>query len=433
MRPLELLVAFALLTVFLAHAYYERPLHRDLLVSWRQAELLEQEQRLPLQNLNAGAEESNYPPLFAILLVTLTNLVPYSLENISLLLSYVFTVLLLLGMYVLARKVTEDSNKALLASFVFLLVPWAFYRMAYPISESLGLAFFLLAFHAFLEKRWALSGGLLLALVFVHFRSAAFALATLFFLSVLTRHAVEFFKTGAAAGAAYFLRAPREAFGFQNPFLFPAGLFEVLGFFAVALGVLGGAKHVMVKKNVSPALLALLLAFLATSLLAPLPYRQYVFLAPLLAILAAHVLAAEPRFVPWIFVFGAVILTANVLYRVPPYSLQEEHVISRMEGAEGSVVLTRFEQSYLVPWFAKKKVVGGPYLEELEDGNQRAQSMYGYFEQNNTEALKELVKNYQPSLLLLQKKDHSLENGVGKKIIDSSNYSAYQLQTKPAT
>ncbi|MFH1200628.1 MAG: hypothetical protein V1708_06180 [Candidatus Micrarchaeota archaeon] len=422
-QALAAVLAFALISVLASHAYYGSPLHRDLLASWRAAELLG-ENGLPLAGLNSGEASSRYPPAFSIFLVQASLLCGIGLPLATDLLAYVCAALLVLSAFVFARNCLGDENAAAVAAFLCACSPWFFYRMAYPIAESLGLSLFLLSVAAVSQRRQALATFILLALPFVHFRSAAVAFACVLALSALRRD-WKLAMPALPGMLAYAVAAPLAATGFSNPWIEPVAPLLIIGIPLAVLSACFAGEFILRRQELPLPVAAVLLACIATAFLAPFPERQLLYAAPALAVLAAAFLLRHSKLVVPAMPVATAFLLLAVWYRSPAWGPADSAGFFALENFGGATVLASLPDSYAVTWFSKKSTVAGPYLEELADGRQRAQQSFDYFNGGNTSAGEALVRQYRPDLII-RRKDLVPGASFGARVFDGPSFSAFR-------
>ncbi|MBU1197092.1 hypothetical protein KJ765_01120 [Candidatus Micrarchaeota archaeon] len=424
MRPLELLLLFAMVSVLFTHAYYDRPLIRDQLESFRSAEFLKEQQHFPIENANIQAPGTRYPPIFSVTLATLSALMGLSIPTMAELLAYATTVIMLLSMFLLARAITNSEKKALIATTVFLTMPWLFYRMTYPIAESMGFSLLLLAVYTFHQQRYYAASIVLFVLPLVHFRSAAIALGTLFLFALLAQRIGVYLQSALPSITLYVFLVPRQALELSNPWVIPATAFEMIGVFALTLGILGAGYQLLVKNSGLESLTSsFVLAFFVTTLVLPFPFRQLLFLSPAIAIFASEIVDAAPRVLPGLFIASAFILAYNVSYQSLPYRLEEQAGFQALQSMTGERVLAPFEYNYIIPWFSKKQVVAGPYVEELADGIQRIRELRGYYEGSNAGIQSEIESKYEPDFIVRRKPVDGFESIRSARVLDSKSFS----------
>lgn len=425
-KALAGILAFAFLAIFLAQAYYGAPLHRDVLESWRSAEYLQQHQRLPVENANVNEPPTRYPPVFSILLVETSALLNLGLEDATTALAYPVAFLLILSVFLFVRSATQDVYKALLAALASMLVPWLFYRMAYPIPETLGISLLFLGIHLYAEKRGALLALLLLGMPFLHFRSAAPAFAILGIAAFREKRLREFLPIALPGAVLYLLTVPHTALQLQNPLLATPGPAEILGLLAIVLGLTGLAMHWKKYGSLPRFAFEVAAAFIITSLVAPLAFRQLIYLAPLVLLGVSEALHFARNALPGLAFFAVLFMAAFIQYRAPVVSPEYQAGLTALQSAPANAVLAGFETNYLIPWYAKKKVVVGPYAEELQDGNARLKDLQAFGFGNEAE-IRQLANKYATPLVLLNHPPSLAENST-EKLLDGGAFSAYRVQ-----
>ncbi len=440
-REWLLVLLLILASVWFAHAYFGGFAISDAFERARAAgQLLSG--GYPVESTAIGAGATKYPPLFDFFLASFKTLTGVSIEESVNAASYVFAVIFFGIVTLLAssfitnfRKEETPSIVLSLSAMAFFLSPWVFYRVVTPISETLGLALYLLVIYAFLRgrERWLVFLALL-SLSFAHFRSFAIAMAALAMLSLFTKRVRELVIESFLALLVFVYFVPRPSLGFSNPLVVSPG---VLDFFSVPLlaGALAGAVLLAFDRRGSLVLFALLGAPLLVSFLAPFSFRQLAYLPVALSILTAYLLLRlcdgnvfQKVAVPVFLVAAIVSLAFFVTSRQLPVSLEDSVFASRLALFPKPNVAGGFVMSYAIPFYSAKKVVLGSFAEELPDFKSRIYATQQVLNGTIDRDAAALLAMYDVGIVVTD--DKPLMNPAGGitdlRFMQSDSHSAYQ-------
>jgi len=420
----KLLVAAVLFAWLFAlcysHANYSMPITSDAFERIRVASLVASNQ--PLSTPYSPQTPYNYPLLFDYVLATVATVFQLDLFFGLVVLSVLFSAVLLGLVYSFARKF-GDEQAGLFALPLVLFAPLLFFRLVTPISETLGLVLFFAAILSYFRGNYSASFAFLVLLLFSHYRSFAVATAVIALYSALNHKQLlrPLAATISLPCLAYFLLIPKD-FSIQNPWVVQAGAFDyflpiLLGLFlmgfAITLFKTGISRHDF-SFLASAAAAPLLLGFLA-----PFPFRQLAYFFPVAILFAAVFLSSfysslstglKPAFVALFFAFALLSLNGAIQNRAPPISSDKAAALQSLSCLPGTTVLAPFYESYAIPLYAEKKVVAGAFLEGLPDGAVRAKDSYDFFHGATPAQRHSILDKYSVDLVCLQPGQYPLSD-----------------------
>ncbi|MFH1200579.1 MAG: hypothetical protein V1708_05930 [Candidatus Micrarchaeota archaeon] len=401
MTPAAAAILFAFAAVFLAHQYYGLPVTSDAAELARQSQFLESHQSLAVPSTASGAGNAGYPPFFAILLSEMHLLAGVWHFDALALLSYAFTLALVLCTMLLARRMGCSETEAVLAGACTVFMPLLFYRMVTPIAETLGLFLFALAVYSFDSRKYGAAFFVLLLLPLSHYRSFAVAAASILAMAAISgrlKHAVAVL---AVPSLLYLIVVPKTAAGFANPWVIEQSAPDVFGLLVLAAAGAGLIYSLLAKKEGIDGISAsLVVAFALTFVIAPFPFRQLAYLFPVAAKYASKIASVDFRVTASFLILGSLAVVQATAYRTAPFSQPDIAAFTAIDSLSGSVVAAPFRESNILPLYSQKTVVAGAFAESLPDGKQRLQDTWAYFHRAICAAGAGLVRNYGVSLFV---------------------------------
>ena len=368
----------------------------------------------------------SYPPLFDVLLASLTILSGDEFLALKLL-SFIAFFLLTGFSFLLARKFFSLELSLLFALLVS-FNPWFMKRLLGVIPEPLGFALFIAVIYFLTEKNHQKLALAFLFLPLIHLRNTANAvLAIILFITlVFLKEKKIDWKTlsSVVPGMAVFLLWNYDKLdsvltlqSFQNPWVLFNGEFAIP---LVVIGFGGLAFEIMNKKKIKDyfkdlneffmmklfglfSFIVLVFYFFGSKFFA---LRELVFLlVPLIFFSTKLVEKVELRSK---IAAGGLVLILIALFAFTPlteagndsYFTQERmNGIQKLNDFEGETVFTDFVGSYAVPYYTNKKIVAGAFMESLPDAQERAEDSFNAFEK--CEISSELIKKYDIDLIHL--------------------------------
>jgi hypothetical protein len=439
---------FALFSAALANHYFGAFITSDAFERARAAQLII-DKGYPMESAAVGAGNSSYPPIFDFSLASFHVLAGVSYENSIFLLSLAYSALLFLLVFLICKdfslefRFTRSAGSggaplsAVFGALFFFLSPWIFFRAVNPIAETLGTAFYLLAFFAFWRRKppWAVAL-VFLALSLSHFRSFAAATICTGMLAVLEGRKLEYFCEWFLGGILFVSMVPLSSLGYSNPFVVTPGIPD---FFSLPL-LLAAAGGIIIAvlnfKKIPDSMAALVAAPLVLSVFAPFSFRQVPYLVVVAAIFCS-LFFAKAFFSRW---FGlatlasvfAIAFSANafVVSRTPPVSNELAAVETKLGSFPQKNIAAGFVESYAIPYYAGKKVLLGSFAEELANYRSRVSTTKELVDGNVTEATSFTLHLYGVDFLLLGYSNSTapLDGLNVERLLASDTYSGYSFQ-----
>ena len=409
---LFLIVLFSwFFAVFYAHSYYSLPITSDAFERSRVAALISSNQ--PLSTPYSSPASYDYPLLFDYLFATIAAVFQLDFLSCLVVLSILFSTVFA-GLVFSFAKHFSDEQAAVFSLFLALLSPWLFYRLVTPISETLGLLLFFAAVFYFFKNRFSASFLFLFLLLFSHYRSFAVAAAVIVLYSLLNfkQLAKPLLATLSFPAIFYLFLVPKQSL--ENPWVVQAGVFDYflplllgLWFFGLFVSLF---KAGIPKKHFS-FFTAVFFAPILLGLLAPFPFRQIIYVFPVVILFAAFFLSnffsqTAPSLKSLFFAIAlicALFSATSIIHSRPvPFSLEKAAALSALSALPGQNVLAPFVESYAIPLFSRKKVVAGAFLEGLPDGSGRAKDSYDFFNNASASVRYAILDKYSVDLVCLE-------------------------------
>lgn len=407
------------------------------------------EETFPQYNNIYGIELMNtYPPLFDVQSAVGRILTGLDFVFQWRILALVITICLFVFSYKLSRIYIREEY-ALISGFFAVLLPWVFRRAAFPIAESLGLAFFVILLYGLIKKESKILAIILPIIALTHMRSFFTFLPIFLILGVyyLVRKEIELKKfvlplisLALFAGFWYVGIFPAFQFSpFTNPWvdIFPlTQIFSFLWIFALlsAFVLLFLKRHnFFVWIFIAGVLFAILFGNTIFG------FRELAYLFFPVAFLSAYLLQIiEERInlFPSILLLIVMIsfpLLSNFdwINQKSYFSEQNIEAVKALDNFEVQTVQGDFLLSYTVPLYSAKKIIIGPFMESLEGGRERAESSFEYYKNCDFSDATE----FRPDLvfitpLVLDSFDCSEEKFEGKeyaKLLDSGSIQIFSI------
>ncbi len=393
------IVMFAVLALLILFAQYTKP---DFVVSdqferARISEKITAEQNFPLLNEIYDVRlKQIYPPLFDLQSAfgkILTGL-NYKIQwNI---ISFVILLCIFVYSFKIARIYLE-KNFALISAFFVSLLPWIFRRIVAPIPESIGLALFLILLYYLIKRNLKVVAILLPFLALFHIRSfitflLIFIILGIYFLIKKEISIRKFFLPIASAAIfsglwvfSFFANYPFAEF--TNPWVYIFSITELFSFlwlfalFSVTI-LIWSKKHNLFNWFFIAGLVVML--FFGNTIFG---FRELTYLffpagflsAYLLQLIKEKVNSTASLFLFVILVFF--LISANVAWiqQQSYFTSQSLNAVKALDNFEGKIVLSDFGLSYTIPFYSSKKVVIGPFMEQLTDSKERAPGSMNFF------------------------------------------------------
>ncbi len=420
LKYVSLALIFVILAVFLAQLYYSGPITADAFERLRVTNSIINNTFPPI-NPHIGASGYNYPPVFDFSLASLSVLLGISSAISLQLFSFILIFMLIFSVFFLASKIGNEKI-AFFATIFLVSVPWLFYRMVTPISESLGLVLFLVVLIAFYKNRFASFGFFMFVLAFSHFRSFAVVFLVLLVYSFLSKKLFNFVLYSSVPTALFLLFVPRS-YLITNPWVEPASLTHIFTLFSIILALAGyfiwlRSKHRSENINFS--------IFVGTILLipfVPFEFRQFAYLffpVVFFSGVVASNIESKKLLVLLILILGYIGFH-TIVFRAVPFTNEELSAVAYLKTLPENNVAAPFSDNYLIPYYANKKIVLGSFAEGLGNGNQRARDLWDFFHSFSNSS--SFIKKYKINYIFWKKPAPYSINCT--KMFDSDSFSIY--------
>jgi hypothetical protein len=387
-----------------------------------------------------------YPPLVDLFLAIGSIIFFSSPIFVWKILSFLFFAFFLFFCLKFSGKYLSKSQQTLMVLFLT-FAPIVLRRFVSYVAETVAFAFYPLLFYLIYKKKYWLAGIVLAVIGLTHFRSffTSFAVVALFaFFCIIQKDKQNFLGSLKALVLAGVLVSPfyllnlSKLFGissFVNPFVgdnvFVALSFLGLPLLLFALLSIPFLKHskfdsLFVSMIVVP--LILLGSVLFSRKPFPFPYREAVFLALPLAILASFsfskILGVLKKNYLKLLAFLALFFLFAFFFVVPQaaFSVDDEKTVSFLNAnvSKGSLVLSDYVFGYWLE-YSGYSIVAGPFIERLPDAEHRLFLLYDFFEGKNSEVLKE----FSPKCIVFRNKAPKFELAGFEKVFVSGKNSVY--------
>lgn len=374
------------------------------------------EETFPNYNFVYGEKVLNsYPPNFDVLSASSIIFSGLSFIEFEFVLSITLLFLMFFLGFLLARNFFDESFSIIFG--VLVVLPTTIFReLLHPLPSTIGYVIILAALWLFFKKKFFYCGLLIALLGLFHFRSFA-SLTAIITLAVIFNY--KKFQFDAKKTAAiyslplivflgwFFFRANGFALqAISNKWINlhpPIFVFSII----FATGIIGFFLFLLQKKRIDffSAWLVLALLFYGILFFTIIGYRETVYMFVPLAFFSTCLLEMILKKWKAIGIILIALLTIFLVYG--NFSAERDAAYfngakldfySKLNTIEGKVIVSDHMGSYLIPYYSDNFVIAGAFLEQVPNGSERANDLFGFYEKCKPN--EEFFKKYNVSYVI---------------------------------